>query len=99
MKKVLLTIIIYLAMIMPVYAQAQRQDPHAIGNIYTKSLNMLEAAGYLDTLSPPMYVPVTDIHINHGQIFLTLQTEDGIHEVIYDLLSYKLLIPSAPSEQ
>ncbi|MGB9151664.1 MAG: hypothetical protein WCD70_01085 [Alphaproteobacteria bacterium] len=90
MKKcTLAALLVYMAMMTS--ACAQTQDKHAVGDMYTKALNMIEAQGMLNTLNIQKHVAISDIHIDHGQIFITIKPDTGSTIIVYDLISGKIV--------
>lgn len=100
MKKLILTVLLtYVAMMSSAFAQTQ--DKHALGNMYTKALNMAEAAGMLNTLVPERRVEIINMHMDHGQVFMTLSGGNGPPLIAYDPIANKLVYsndgqPSVP---
>lgn len=90
MKK-LVPLMVLASMMITVPALAENMNKYALGNMYTNALNYLEASGMLDTLEPKGHVPVTDIHVNHGQVFITLMKDTGPTTVTFDPIANKIL--------
>lgn len=82
----------------PAIAQPRK---HALGDMYTKALNMAEAQGMLDALEPKRHVEVTDIHMDHGSVYLTFAGEKGPVTIMFDPMANKIVpvgVESAPHE-
>lgn len=90
MKKLMLAAILCLAVTTPAFAHRQ-EDKHALGNMYTKVLNMIESRGMLDTLEPKATVAITDMHMDHGQVFVTLALEGGPSVVVFDPIANRIV--------
>lgn len=91
MKKLILAVaLIYAATIMPAFAQTHA-NKHALGDMYTKALNMIELSGMLDTLEPKKHVIITNIHMDHGQVFVAMSGDNGSMTITYDPIANKLL--------
>jgi hypothetical protein len=89
-KPILAAALIYTATVMPAFAQAHA-NKHALGDMYTKALNMIEAGGMLDTLEPKKHVIITNIHMDRGQVFVAMSGDNGSITVTYDPIANKLL--------
>lgn len=84
-KITLAAFLIYMATITPAFAQ--RQGPHAVGNMYTTALNMVAGQKVQDASGDKA---ITNIHINHGQVFLDITKNDSPTTMIYDPIAHKL---------
>lgn len=88
MKK--LTILVLLGTcILSTPALAQKNEKHAAGNMYTTVLNMIESRGWLHNLEPKRQGAITDMHIDHGQVFVTFTTGKGPVTAVYDMIGNK----------
>lgn len=88
-KFTLAALLIYMTMMTPVFAQTQ--DKHATGDMYTKALNMMAARGLLDTLEPKKRVTITNITMDHGQVFVAMSGDNGSITMVYDPIANKIL--------
>lgn len=81
----------------PVAAAESR--PHALGDMYTDALNFIGSRGMLDTIEPKKQVKVTDIHMDHGQVFVTVAGDSGSTIFTYDPLAHALVPPEDKAAQ
>ena len=93
MKKLLLVSAILASTTLAMPAFAQAHAPHAVGNLYTKALNMIESGGGLDLLDPKKHVQITDMHIDHGQVHVAISSDSGATTLIYDPMVNKMVSP------
>jgi hypothetical protein len=72
-------------------AVAETKNDRAIGEMFTKALNQLEASGMLDTLDQKTHVPITDMHIDHGLVLITVVRDTGPTVIRYEPMFNKIL--------
>ena len=94
MKKLCPILALMLMTATPAFAQ-QHRDGHALGNMYTHALNAIAASDMPDTQK---HAPVKDIHMDHGQVFVTLEESHGTVTAVYDPIANKL-VPQAQEEK
>jgi hypothetical protein len=94
-KKLMLAIIL-IALAAP--ASARAYDKHALGNIYTQALNVIEAREPFDTIDPKKQSKISDIHVDHGQVIVTIIEEGNSSIATYDMISGRL-VPADQSPQ
>jgi len=90
---VVLTILVSMS---PVFAQTQGK--HALGDMYTKALNILGSRGMLNTLEPKKNARIGDIHVDHGLVVVRIIKEGNSQTVNYDMLSNRLLPENQTSQ-
>lgn len=64
---------------------------HALGNMYTKALNMAEAKGLLDTIEPRRHVRVNNIYMDHGAIYMVITEEKEIKTIMFDPIANRIV--------
>jgi hypothetical protein len=93
-KMILYAALVFAVVTSPAFAahghKAKHHD-HALGNMYTKALNLIESQGLLDTLEPKKRVKITDIHMDYGQVFVTLGDENPPIKFVYDPIANSLV--------
>lgn len=95
MKKFFLALTLILS-VLSVPAIAQTQEKYAVGNMYTKALNMIKAEDKLDAWGVPRSLPITNIHIDHGQVLIALDGTQGPTILIYDPIANLILASPTP---
>ncbi|MFY9287951.1 MAG: hypothetical protein WAO98_05565 [Alphaproteobacteria bacterium] len=91
-KLILVTLLAYLSMSHLAYAQEHKK--YALGNMYTKALNMMGSCGMLNTLDSKNSVIITNIHMDHGQVLVdVVKAEDSV-TIIYDPIANMILSPA-----
>lgn len=73
--------------------RAGHQKEHALGDMYTTVLNMLEMRGALGTFDSGQHASVLNMHMDHGQVFVTLEEENKPRTVVYDPIAHKIITP------
>jgi len=82
-KLILMASLICLMPIEPALADVEKR--HALGDMFATALNMIQTDSML------RHMPVTDIHMDHGQVFIALQGDKGPQTVVYDPIAHRLL--------
>lgn len=88
-KFIVLAALICLAIATP--AAAQTQGKHAVGDMYTRALNAMEAKGMLGDLNSPKQVLIVDMYIDHGQVLVTLLEYNVAKKVVFDLIASRIV--------
>lgn len=72
-------------------ALAQTETHHAVGNLYTKTLNLVESRGMLHSIEGNDVVEISDMHIDHGQVVMVVERNNKPKTIVYDMISNRLV--------